>query len=321
MTDTDLETETTLILNMARARRSLQAIPGLVAYIRLQITPSLGGAKDGMPRAASKEPPAPARLDAVDDSDAIWRQLVEWVEYWSAVFNVRPPAAALAAWRNTDGDILGFRPHLRPEQAGEITKYLVDWLLVRHDDIARTTSANAYYVDVQDLKAPDYDHETYMSIWSKYPRAPRRPRPVLPRPCPECDHFTLGAEWPDGGQPEDVLLRCDHCGYTDVHPLEVKTRKDARDVVRAIRAEREAWDRPGVLAFYDTNGYWPTEDPEDPNVTPRCPVSRVLQDRLWRCEREQGHPGRHVVHAQNGPDSPEPKPFRWYQVVPKAATS
>lgn len=261
MTDTitpEVDSDILLGLKAATARRRLEDLPELVAHIRTLVVPTLGGAGDGMPRAASKEPPLPMRADAADDADAIWRQLCEWVDYWSGVFDVKPPAAATAAWRNEDGDLLGFRPHLTPPGAGALTKYLVDWLLVRHEAIASKPSGELYYDDVADLQQVDHERETRSSIWGKYPRAARRQRPVLPRPCPVCDHYAFGAEWPAGGRPEDVVLRCEVCGHQDDTPL--ATSRSARQVIVELREERQSWDRPGVLAFYDAHGYWPTQD-------------------------------------------------------------
>lgn len=249
-------------LRAATARRRLEDLPELVTHIRSLVTPTLGGAKDGMPRAASKEHPLPMRSDAADDADALWRQLCEWVEHWADVFDVRPPASATAAWRNEKGELIGFRTHLRPEQAGTLTKYLVDWLLIRHEAIASKPSGGHYYDDVSDLQQTVYnlkgEPESWYSIAPKYPRAPRLQRPVLPRPCPVCDQYAYGAEWPEDGRPEDVILRCEHCGHQDDAVL--RSSRTARQIVVELREERQTWDRPGILAFYDAHGYWPAQE-------------------------------------------------------------
>jgi hypothetical protein len=285
----------------ARARRRIEDLPGLVGYIRGLVVPSLGGAKDGMPRGSRAEAPVPARLDAVDDSDAVWRQLVEWVDYWAGIFDVKPPSAATAAWRNNDGELLGFRPHLEPYQAQALTKYLTDWLLVRHEAIIDKQSGRLYFDDVSDLQTVDHDQQTRSSIWGKYPRSPRRPRPVVARPCPVCDEYAFGAEWPDGGKPEDVTLRCDHCGYVVADPL--ADDREARQVIRLLREERQSWDRPSVLAFYDEHGFYPTQDPADPQVWVRCDATTVADGVLLHCElggTYDGHTGRHETHRPDG---------------------
>ncbi len=287
MTDTitpDLDDDVRIGLKAATARRRLEDLPELVAHIRTLVVPALGGAKDGMPRAASKEPPLPMRADAADDADAIWRQLIEWVDYWAGVFDVKPPAAAQAAWRNENDDLLGFRPHLTPPGAGALTKYLVDWLLVRHDAIAGKTSGEIYYDDVADVQGVRYDDDgtpSWYSIWGKYPRAARRQRPVLPRPCPVCDHYAYGADWPDGGKPEDVVLRCDLCGHEDHTAL--LTSRTARQVVVELREERQSWDRAGILAFYDQHRYWPTQEVQ------RCLVCGDLVEHPERGKARHVH--------------------------------
>ncbi|PZE23873.1 hypothetical protein [Curtobacterium sp. MCBD17_028] len=310
MTDTieteELAPEIRIGLKAATARRRLEDLPELVAYIRSLVVPTLGGAKDGMPRAASKEPPLPMRADAADDADAIWRQLIEWVDFWASVFQVKPPAAAQAAWRNENGDLLGFRPHITPPGAGVMTKYLVDWLLVRHEAIADKQSGELYYDDVADLQQVDHERQSRSSIWGKYPRAPRRQRPVLPRPCPVCDHYAYGAEWPDGGQPEDVVLRCEHCGHVDEQPL--TTSKGARQVIVELREERQSWDRRGVLAFYDMHGYYPTEEePLDRERSlPVCGALTLVDGRTFVCTLLTRHEGDHS--AAPGGDG---KRFEW----------
>ncbi|WIE65935.1 hypothetical protein DEI99_005195 [Curtobacterium sp. MCLR17_036] len=233
MTDTTIPTvevdeETSLALASARARRRLIEASGLVAYIRTLVVPALGGAKDGMPRAASKEPPAPMHVDAADDSDSVYAQLVNWVDCWAERLDARPPATLTAVWRNSH-DVQGFRPSVTPPGAGQLVGYLTTWLLIRHDDIARHSYGRAYFDDVADI---------IHRARGKYPRAPRGDRHVLPRPCPVCDRHALGAEW----QSEDVadfVLRCDVCGHEEPATDHLKQSR-VRHLIRDLREEHAA---------------------------------------------------------------------------------
>jgi len=244
----DLDEDTARALAAVRARRNLNDAAGLIAYARALAIPSLGTMSDGMPRAASKEAPLPFRADAIDDTDDAYARLVQWVTYWAGALQVNPPATVVVVWRRGD-DEQGFRAEATPAGAGELVKILVTWLLIRWDAILAHGGGEAFVEDVGDIFRP---------LFAKYPRAPRGQRRVLPRPCPVCDHFALGAEWAEGGREEDVVLRCDHCGYEDTAPL--ATSRDARKVIVALREERQAWDRQGVLRFYDEHGYYPTQD-------------------------------------------------------------
>ncbi|MDR6572329.1 hypothetical protein J2X60_000965 [Curtobacterium sp. 320] len=79
-----------------------------------------------------------------------------------------------------------------------------------------------------------------------------------PPPAPVRDHYAYAAERPEGGRTEDVVLRCGLCGHEGHTAL--LTSRSARQVVVGLRDERQSWDRPGMLAFYDAHGCWPTQE-------------------------------------------------------------
>ncbi|PZF60980.1 hypothetical protein DEI92_04995 [Curtobacterium sp. MCBD17_034] len=79
----------------------------------------------------------------------------------------------------------GLAAHVTPPGAHHLTEMLTTWLLADHDVIADEPSGLAYFEAVADF------------LWkarSRFPRAPRPSRGVLPRPCPICERFALGAE-------------------------------------------------------------------------------------------------------------------------------
>jgi hypothetical protein len=229
MTDTiELDDETAYALAAVRARRRLTDAAGIIAYARALAIPSLGTMSDGMPRAASKEAPLPFRADAIDDTDDAYARLVQWVTNWADVLQVNPPPTIVVVWKRGD-DEQGFRAEATPAGAGQLVQILVTWLLIRWDAILAHRGGEAFVEDIGDIFRP---------LFAKYPRAPRGQRRVLPRACPVCDRFALGAEWASEDV-TDFVLRCEHCGHEET-AAEHLTAKRVRDLVRDLREEHEA---------------------------------------------------------------------------------
>lgn len=86
-----------LSLAAARARHRLNEAPGPIAYVRTLVVPAGARRSDGLPRPASKEAPAPFRVDAVDESDSAYAQLLNWVSYWCNELHIAPPVTATYA--------------------------------------------------------------------------------------------------------------------------------------------------------------------------------------------------------------------------------
>lgn len=220
-TDEDL-----LHLAAARARRRLLEVAGLVAYVRTLVVPAMGGASDGMPRAASKTAPLPLRADAVDDSDDAYARLLEWVSYWARELATEPPVAVQVKWRAKD-EPDGFRAGTTPAGAGLLVKLVTTWLLTHQDRIVVHASAQAYLDDVADM------------VWklrAKYPRAPRPERGVLERPCPVCDRFTFGASWPGEAAVDEFELVCSFCGHTEQAAAFIREGR-VRELLHELREE------------------------------------------------------------------------------------
>ena len=229
---TELDTLTTptdedlLHLAAARARLRLLEAPTLVGYVRALMVPAMGGAQDGMPRAASKTPPLPLRADAIDDTDDVWSRLLYWVNYWATIYQVAPPSAVLVHWAR-DKEAAGFRAETTPAGATALLNVVTQWLLVRHDPIAAHPDGRIYFDDVADM------------IWklrATYPTTQRAPRGVIDRPCPVCDRFTYGAEWPDGAAVDQFVLACSFCGHTQ-EAAEVIRKGRVRELMHELREE------------------------------------------------------------------------------------
>ncbi len=166
-------------------------------------------------------------VDALDDSDSVYAQLVNWVDYWAERLSVAPPATLLAVWRN-ESDVQGFRGTVTPPGAGQLVGYLTTWLLIWHDEIAAHEFGRAYFDNVSTI---------IRSAQARYPRAPRGDRHVLPRPCSVCDHFAFGAEWASEDV-ADFVLRCEHCGHEEPAGEHLATEKATRHLVIALSEER-----------------------------------------------------------------------------------
>lgn len=209
----------------ARARRSLIEAPELILYIRLLVTPRLGGQQDGLPRPASKTAPLPLRADAVDDTDDTFARLLEWVDYWATTYKTPAPSIA-QVHRSSNGDAAGFRSTTTPEGAAALTKQLTLWLLARHDLIASHDAGLTYFEDIADIM---------WRLRARYPMTPRAPRGVIDRPCPVCDHYAYGATW-TGENPADFELRCSHCEHTEPADTFLKAGR-VRELMHELREE------------------------------------------------------------------------------------
>ncbi|RPE75632.1 hypothetical protein EDF28_3577 [Curtobacterium sp. PhB137] len=217
-----------LSLAAARARHRLGEAPGLVAYVRTLITPAGAQRSDGLPRPASKEAPAPLRVDAVDESDAAYAQLLNWVAYWSETLHIAPPVTAAYAWSNSR-EVQGFRAGVTPEGAAVLVRNSTVWLLLHQDKIERHQQASAYFEDVASI------------VWDlrkKFPRDGRGPRPVFPRACPVCGDPSMGVEW-HSEQLQDFTLVCSYCGFKGDTAALLKER-DLAELLRDMRSEEVA---------------------------------------------------------------------------------
>jgi hypothetical protein len=224
-----------LHLAAARARQRLLEAPSIISWVRAQLTPAMGGAQDGMPRPPSQtSAPLPLRADAVDDSDDAFARILYWVAYWANLYEETAPALVVTHWR-VQGETAGFRAGITPEGVSGLVRTATTWLLAHQDRILMHEDARTYLDDVTDI------------IWQlhrSYPTAPRPARGVLDRPCPVCDHFAFGAEWPDHSDiswpdhppVDDFTLRCSFCEHTETAQSFIKAGR-VRELLHELREE------------------------------------------------------------------------------------
>ncbi|MCS6570310.1 hypothetical protein NYQ35_16005 [Curtobacterium flaccumfaciens pv. flaccumfaciens] len=223
----DVSVDPTVLLSLSalRARKRLHEAPGLVAYVRTLMVPAGAQRSDGQPRGGSKEPPAPFRIDAVDESDSVYAQLLNWIGYWSVELVIPAPVTATYAWSN-EREVQGFRAGTTAEGAGILVQNLTTWLLLHQDKILRHQQAGEYFTDVSQI---------IRDLHGKFPRTSRGMRPVLPRPCPLCDEPEMGVDW-SSDQLDDFTLTCNHCGYQGDTAALLRDR-DVRRILGDMRVE------------------------------------------------------------------------------------
>ncbi len=224
-TGADVDPIVLLSLAAARARQRLEEVPGLIAYVRTLVVPQTLQRSDGLPRAASKEPPAPFNTAAVDESDSVYAQLLNWVSYWSETLRIAPPVTASYAWVNSR-EVQGFRAGVTPEGAALLVRNISIWLLLHEDEIQRHDQAAEYFGDVASI------------VWNlrkRFPRNGRGTRPVFPRPCPVCGDPSMGVEW-RSEELADFTLACAYCGFEGSTEALLKDR-DVREILRDMRFE------------------------------------------------------------------------------------
>ncbi|TFD80860.1 hypothetical protein [Cryobacterium psychrophilum] len=179
----------------------LEEAPDLVAHIRAQVIPAMGGAQ-GERVDASKEAPLPLRADAMEDTDDLFGRLVDWAAALAAEMGVKPPEAAVGLWDGAD-QCRGFRAATGPVAAYRLALEVTKWLSGRAESIAYLPSAEAFTTAVIELV------RTYRK---RYPMAPRPPRRYQPKPCPVCNEAALFVHWPDNTA-AGVEVKCEVCHH------------------------------------------------------------------------------------------------------------
>jgi hypothetical protein len=171
------------------------------------------------------EPPAPFNTAAVDESDSVYAQLLNWVGYWSEALHIAPPVTATYAWVNSR-EVQGFRAGVTPDGAALLVRNISVWLLLREDEIEGHEQAVEYFGDVA------------LIVWNlrkMFPRDGRGTRPVFPRPSPVCGDPSRGVEW-HSVELADFTLACAYCGFEGSTEALLKDR-DVREILRDMRFE------------------------------------------------------------------------------------
>lgn len=215
-------------LAATHVRSHLMNAPDRIAHVRGLVTPRAVRVSDGQPRAFSSEPPLPIRSDALEASDRVYAQLLNWVRYWSAELGIEMPATATAAWA-TDGGPQGFRSTVTAPGAYALTWALTSWLLIHHDTIREQPEADEYIAQVDSM---------LFQIGARFPMDAPQPKAVLPRPCPVCGMPTMHIERHSEAV-TDISIVCSYCRFEGDAKAMMKDR-DVRSLLTDIRFEEAA---------------------------------------------------------------------------------
>lgn len=189
-----------------RMKYALEAIPDLMANMRLRISPRDGA--DFIPFGAHAKPagsPAPLNVAALDKSDALFAKLVSWTELFAEEFETTPPS--LVRWMNAT-ETQGFRL-VSPAAAHDQSKQLTHWLIARLDRISASPTVAEFH---DDLCWGWEDAPGVYNLTGAYGVEPRPVRASEKRECPVCGRMEVFVKWPDTFDP-DMAVMCGRCKW------------------------------------------------------------------------------------------------------------
>lgn len=209
MNDTEAVTpELTLKMKQLRARNYLKQTPDLVAYILMQVRPSLGGGQ-GVRVDGGEKHPIPINARALEDANNTYAQLVNYTISHARALHVPAPASVLG-WYAVDENCDGLPSWADEVTAAQLVKAVTDWLQQYTSRIAELQWADLYFDDVRTIIAP---------LFGRYPRAPRKPI-FAARDCSHCGKHSVIVDFDDRRYVEEidyeetiVTVACTVCGY------------------------------------------------------------------------------------------------------------
>jgi hypothetical protein len=189
-----------------RVARALGDAPDLMMHVRSLVIP-VGAAQLGARVSGSKEPPAPLRLNPLDDADEAYAQLRMWCWTWAEKLDQPSPASASVVWQNLQGEPGGFRAGVTPEGAHALTSRLTAWLVARQAQINRHPLSDDYLAEII---------FTFGQMQARYPHGRKeqdRTRRADARECPICHQDGVRAYWYSMlDDPTGIVITCAFCG-------------------------------------------------------------------------------------------------------------
>lgn len=128
-----------------RTRSALRLAPTLAAHIASLVGTKLVGESAG---AVAKDAPLPMNAQAFDDLNAIYDLLVQFSGLFAARLRKSRPLAALQAWRNATGRVIGFPAGVSPWLAERETRVHSSWLDGHLDAIFAESGGSELFIDV-----------------------------------------------------------------------------------------------------------------------------------------------------------------------------
>lgn len=215
-----------------RFRRAMQDAPGVVGFVLSQRL-KFGAGSVAASVSGTREPPLPLRVSAVDDADAVFALLVQWVVAWADVLGEAAPSAVQVVWRRrlvsgglvVDGERLtagvptdeletvGFPGGTTPEGATGLVRLVTGWLLQRHPRIVEHKLAVHYMTELVDaLRAVAWAHGAVSG--RRVDHAQRS------RVCPLCGDVAVQVAW-YSEDTADLIVQCHGCNANTAELLRV----------------------------------------------------------------------------------------------------
>jgi hypothetical protein len=111
---------------------ALERAAELVEHVTSMITSTSGGSDNVQ---ATKDAPLPFNVQAFNDANETYGRLVYWARHWAQVLRRQPPGAAVRAWSNSAGVVIGLAADTTPAAARYAVSTMAIWLNAHLEDI------------------------------------------------------------------------------------------------------------------------------------------------------------------------------------------
>jgi hypothetical protein len=226
----------------SRLARAIVTAPDYIRYLRTQLEPG-GAPADGQPR-GHRAPPAPLRLDAVDDADQVYAVLSETCASVAAARQLTGPARP-GAWYNAAGQLIGVKAETAAAAASEAATWLhahLDWLsgwapvadLFADADAVTLASGLTY-------QTPPGLVRVVEAVAGRWPTASRE-RAIPGVICPRCDTRGSLVYHPPDEFEAPVTVACHRCAHVipdDSLGWYARLVEDLRDETPTIPAQAD----------------------------------------------------------------------------------
>jgi hypothetical protein len=208
---------------------ALGKAPGVVEHVMSLVNAS-GGGEDRVD--GTKEAPLPMSVQAFADVNEAYALLVYWARAFAATLELAPPDAAVRAWRNDRGTVIGLPAGIGTADTRNMVATMSTWIDNRLEAICGT--------DPEDVTA---FHDGLRYIFQMDARWPQEAKPrYSDMPCP--DDGGRIALYPPREFGDSERISCDNCGrhfvptqYEDliaIYKAAAKERKTATIAARHL---------------------------------------------------------------------------------------
>ncbi|PPH51219.1 hypothetical protein [Rathayibacter sp. AY1E1] len=197
-----------------RTRSALRLAPQLAGHVASLVGTKLVGESAG---AVAKDAPLPMNAQAFDDLNELYAILVQFAGLFAARLHESRPLAALQAWRNATGRVIGFPAGVSPWLAERETRVQSAWLDRHLEAIFGESAVSDHYVDVLLWFAEEAEHtRTIERRWfqTMKPRWSRMPHSDRVTCCWSAERGTATvAVFPPTAQTSHMIIRCVVCEH------------------------------------------------------------------------------------------------------------